>query len=91
MFLENEGNSDTPIRDEVQALDTLVAVVVDGIPTLLYSRGPGGNKRLCFVEKEPQSAGRLSYLEMTAAGRPAESKPVFDIWMDGLRLIGAAG
>jgi alpha-galactosidase len=90
LFFKNGGNADTPILEEVQALDMSVPVGGNGIPTLLYSRGAGGMDAYSLQKR------RLNQLEdfrmsNDGGGKTAETIPFFDIRMDGRGLIGAVG
>jgi alpha-galactosidase len=90
VFFKNEGKTDTPILEDVQAVDMSIPVVGDGIPTLLYSRGAGGMDAYSLQKR------RLNQLEdfrmsNDGGGKTAETVPFFDIRMDGRGLIGAVG
>jgi hypothetical protein len=42
LLFANDGNADTPVLEDIQALDISVSVTGERIPTINYSRGCGG-------------------------------------------------
>jgi alpha-galactosidase len=90
VYFKNEGKADTPILEDVQAIDMSVPVVGNGMPTLLYSRGAAGMDTYSLQRK---SINQLEDFRMSngSGGKTAETIPFFDIRMDGRGLIGALG
>jgi alpha-galactosidase len=90
VFFKNDGKADTPILEEVQALDMSLPVVGNGVPTLLYSRGAGGMDTYALRKK---NLNQLEDFGMSndGGGKTAETIPFFDIRMEGRGLIGAVG
>ena len=88
VFFKNDGKADTPILEEVQAIDVSVPVVGNGMPTLLYSRGAVG---MDTYSLQKRSLNQLEDFRMSngSGGKTAETIPFFDIRMDGRGLIGA--
>jgi alpha-galactosidase len=90
IYFKNQGNADTPILEEVHALDTSLQVAGQDLPTILYSRGAGGMDTYSLQQK------RLNQLEdfsmaNDGGGKTVETIPFFDIRMKGRGLIGALG
>jgi alpha-galactosidase len=90
VFFKNDGKADTPILEEVQALDMSVPVVGDGMPTLLYSRGAGGMDSYSLRKR---GLNQLEDFHMSndGGGKTGETIPFFDIRMGSRGLIGAVG
>jgi alpha-galactosidase len=90
VFFKNEGNTDTPILEDMQALDVSVPVLGHGIPTLLYSRGAGGMDTYALQKR---GLDQLQDFRMSneGGGKTGETIPFFDIRMQGGGLIGAVG
>jgi alpha-galactosidase len=90
VFFRNEGKSDTPILEEVQALDMSVPVAGSAIPTLFYSRGAGGMDTYSLRRR---GLNQLEEFRMSndGGGKTVETIPFFDIRMEGHGLIGAVG
>jgi len=90
VYFKNDGKADTPILEDVQAIDMSVPVVGNGMPTLLYSRGAVG---MDTYSLQRRSLNQLEDFRMSngSGGKTAETIPFFDIRMDGRGLIGALG
>ncbi len=90
IYFKNEGKSDTPILQEVQALDLSVPVHGNAIPTLFYSRGAGG---MDTYSLRRVGLNLLEEFRMSndGGGKTVETIPFFDIRMEGRGLIGAVG
>jgi len=90
LFFKNDGNADTPILEELQALDVSVPVAGSSIPTVLYSRGAGGMDTYSLQRK---SLNQMEDFRMSnpGGGKTGEAIPFFDIRMNGRGLIGAVG
>src|ERR1700733_12410742 len=90
LFFKNDGNADTPILEELQALDVSVPVVGSSVPTLFYSRGAAVMDTYSLQRK---SLNQLEDLRMSnpGGGKTGETVPFFDIRMNGRGLIGAVG
>lgn len=90
VYFKNDGTTDTPVLEEVQALDISAPVVGNGIPTLLYSKGAGGMDSYSLQKK---SLNQLEDFRMSGngGGKTVETIPFFDIRMDDRALIGALG
>jgi len=90
VFFKNDGKADTPILEEVQALDMSVPVVGDIVPTLLYSRGAGGMDAYSLRKR---GLNQLEDFRMSndGGGKTAETIPFFDIRTGSRGLIGAVG
>lgn len=90
LLFKNAGNADTPILEELQALDVSVPVLGGSIPTLLYSRGAAGMDTYSLQRK---SLNQLEDFRMSnpGGGKTGETIPFFDIRMNGRGLIGAVG
>jgi alpha-galactosidase len=90
LFLKNEGKADTPILEDVQALDLSFPVVGSGVPTILYSRAAGGMDTYALQKR---TLNQLEDFRMSndGGGKTVETIPFFDVRMDGRGLIGAVG
>lgn len=90
LFFKNAGNADTPILEELQALDVSVPVVGSSVPTVLYSRGAAVMDTYSLQRK---SLNQLEDFRMSnpSGGKTGETIPFFDIRMEGRGLIGAIG
>ena len=90
LFFKNGGNADTPILEELQALDVSVPVSGGSVPALLYSRGAAGMDTYSLQRK---SLNQLEDFRMSnpGGGKTGETIPFFDIRMNGRGLIGAVG
>ncbi len=90
LYFKNDGTADTPILEEVQALDMSVPVVGKNIPTILYSTGAGGMDSYSLHKKV---LNQLEDFRMSGdgGGKTVTTIPFFDIRMDGHGLIGALG
>jgi alpha-galactosidase len=86
----NDGNADTPVLEEIQALDISVPVTGRSIPTVIYSRGCGGMDTYS-LRKQPLNQLESLRLSNPGGGKTVETIPFFDIQMDGRGMIGAIG
>jgi alpha-galactosidase len=90
VYFKNHGRNDTPIIEDVEALDTTVPVTDNSLPTLLYSKGCGGMDTYALQKK---ALNQLDYLRLSnpGGGKTGESIPFFNILMQQRGLIGAVG
>ncbi len=90
VYFKNHGKNDTPIIEDVQALDTTVPVTDGGMPTLLYSKGCGGMDTYALQKK---ALNQLDSIRLTnpGGGKTVETIPFFNILTPPRGLIGAVG
>jgi alpha-galactosidase len=86
----NDGNADTPILEEINALDISVPVTGQSIPTVAYSRGCGGMDTYA-LRKQPLNQLESLHLFNPGGGKTVDTIPFFDIQMDGHGMIGSVG
>ncbi len=86
----NDGNADTPILEEIQALDISIPVTGQSIPTIVYSRGCGGMDTYA-LRKQPLNQLESLRLSNPGGGKTVETIPFFDIQIDGRGMIGTIG
>ena len=86
----NDGNVDTPVLEEIQALDISVPATGQRIPTIVYSRGCGGMDTYA-LRKQPLNQLESLRLSNPGGGKTVETIPFFDIQMNGRGMIGAIG
>jgi alpha-galactosidase len=89
-YFKNGGNADTPVLEDVHALDLPVSVAGRGIPTIMYSRGVGGMDTFA-LRKKPLNQLEDFRISNEGGGKTGETIPFFDIRMEGRGLIGAVG
>ncbi|MGC1296849.1 MAG: hypothetical protein WA869_17605, partial [Alloacidobacterium sp.] len=89
-YFTNDGKVDTPILEDIQALDMSVPLTGDGVPTVLYSRGCGGMDTYA-LRKQPLNQLESLRLSNDGGGKTVETIPFFDIQMAGRGVIGAIG
>ena len=77
-YFKNEGKTDAPVLEYVQALDISFAVKGEGIPTVLYSKGCGVMDTYALVKK---SLNQLESFQISneSGGKTVETIPFFDI------------
>jgi alpha-galactosidase len=90
VYFTNDGKVDTPVLEDIQALDMSVPLTGDGVPTVIYSRGCGGMDTYA-LRKQPLNQLESLHLSNRGGGKTGETIPFFDIQMDGRGLIGAIG
>jgi alpha-galactosidase len=90
VYFTNDGKTDTPILEDIQALDTSVPLTGDDLPTVLYSRGCGGMDTYA-LRKQPLNQLESLRLSNDTGGKTIETIPFFDIQMNGHGMIGAVG
>src|SRR5277367_6737267 len=90
VYFKNNGTSDAPILEYVQALDTSFAVTGKGIPTVLYSKGCGAMDTYALQKRPLNQLGNFQ-ISSESGGKTAEFIPFFDIVTAGHGLIGALG
>ncbi len=90
MYFKNEGKDDTPIIEDVQALDTTISVTDKGMPTLLHSKGCGGMDPYGL---QKQALNQLDSIGLSnpGGGKTIETIPFFNILTQPGGLIGALG
>ena len=86
----NDGTPDTPVLEDIQALDISVPVTGQKIPTVNYSRGCGGMDTYA-LRKQPLNQLESFHLSNRGGGKTVDTIPFFDIQMDGRGMIGAVG
>ena len=86
----NDGKVDTPVLEDIQALDISVPVTGQRIPTINYSRGCGGMDTYA-LRKQPLNQLESFHLSNRGGGKTGDTIPFFDIQMDGRGMIGAVG
>ena len=86
----NDGNADTPILEEIKALDISVPVTGQSIPTVIYSRGCGGMDTYA-LRKQPLNQLESLHISNPGGGKTVDTIPFFDIQMDGHGMIGSVG
>jgi alpha-galactosidase len=89
-YFRNDGKADTPILEDVQPLDTSVALTGSGIPTILYSKGAGGMDGYA-LQKRPLNQLEAFSLSNGGGSKTVETIPFFDVINGGRGLIGAMG
>jgi alpha-galactosidase len=89
-YFKNEGKTDAPILEYVQALDVSFSVAGQGIPTILYSKGCGVMDTYSLQKK---SLNQLESFQLSSetGGKTVDTIPFFDIMTGGRGLIGALG
>jgi alpha-galactosidase len=89
-YFRNNGKADTPILEDIQALDTSVELTGSGIPIVLYSRGAGGMD--CYaLQKKPLNQLEAFSLSSGGGSKTVDTIPFFDIMSGGRGVIGAMG
>jgi len=86
----NNGSVDTPVLEDIQALDISVPVTGQGIPTINYSRGCGGMDTYA-LRKQPLNQLESFHLSNRGGGKTVDTIPFFDLQMGGRGMIGAVG
>jgi alpha-galactosidase len=89
-YFTNDGKVDTPVLEDIQALDMSVPLTGDRVPTVLYSRGCGGMDTYA-LRKQPLNQLESLRLSNKGGGKTVDTIPFFDIQMDGHGVIGAVG
>lgn len=90
LYFRNGGAADTPIIEEVHALDVSQPVQGSSIPTILYSRGAGGMDTYS-LQKERLNQLEEFRMSNRGGGKTVDTIPFFDIRMGDRGLIGALG
>lgn len=90
MYFKNHGSSDTPILEDVQALNTTVPVADSSMPTLLYSKGCGGMDTYALQKVALNQLDSIR-LSNPGGGKTVETIPFFNILTPAGGLIGAVG
>jgi alpha-galactosidase len=86
----NHGTSDSPIIEDIQALNITIPVSDSGIPAILYSKGCGGRDSYALQKKALNQLDSLR-LSNRWGGKTIETIPFFDIQTRQRGLIGAVG
>jgi alpha-galactosidase len=89
-YFKNDGKSDSPILEYVQALDVSFPVAGEGIPSILYSKGCGVMDTYSLVKK-PLNQLESFQISSESGGKTVETIPFFDITTAKRGLIGALG
>ncbi|HLX82269.1 MAG TPA: alpha-galactosidase [Terriglobales bacterium] len=89
-YFKNEGKTDAPVLEYVQALDISFAVKGEAIPTVLYSKGCGVMDTYALVKK-PLNQLESFQISNESGGKTVETIPFFDIKTEKHGLIGALG
>ncbi len=89
-YFKNDGKSDSPMLEYVQALDVSFPVAGEGIPSILYSKGCGVMDTYSLVKK---TLNQLESFQISSesGGKTVETIPFFDITTAKRGLIGALG
>jgi alpha-galactosidase len=90
VYFKNDGKSDAPILEYVQALDVSFPVAGEGIPTILYSKGCGVMDTYA-LQKKPLNQLESFQISSESGGKTVETIPFFDIQAAEHGLIGALG
>jgi alpha-galactosidase len=89
-YFKNDGKSDAPMLEYVQALDVSFTVAGKGIPTILYSKGCGVMDTYA-LQKKPLNQLESFQISSESGGKTVEFIPFFDVTTAGRGLIGALG
>lgn len=89
-YFRNDGKSDAPMLEYIQALDVSVAIAGKEIPTILYSKGCGVMDTYALQKK---SMNQLESFQISSesGGKTVETIPFFDVMSSGQGMIGALG
>ena len=89
-YFRNNGKTDAPMLEYVQALDVSVAIAGKEIPTILYSKGCGVMDTYALQKK---SMNQLESFQISSesGGKTVETIPFFDVMSSGRGMIGALG
>jgi alpha-galactosidase len=90
VYFRNNGKTDAPILEDVQALDMSVELSGSGIPTILYSKGGGGMDAYA-LQKKPLNQLEAFSLSNGGGSKTIDTIPFFDIMTGGRTVIGAIG
>ena len=90
VYFKNDGKTDAPLLEYVQALDTSFEVTGEGIPTILYSKGCGVMDTYA-LQKKPLNQLESFEISNQGGGKTGETIPFFDIQTASHGLIGALG
>jgi alpha-galactosidase len=90
VHFKNDGKTDAPTLEYVQALDVSFPVAGEGIPTILYSKGCGVMDTYA-LQKKPLNQLESFQISNESGGKTGETIPFFDIQTGGRGLIGALG
>ena len=90
LYFKNNGQSDSPVLEDVEALALSFPLSGKGIPTILYSRGCGGMDTYT-LEKKPLNQLESFHLSNEGGGKTVDTIPFFDILTAEGGLIGALG
>ncbi len=89
-YFKNDGKSDSPILEYVQALNVSFPIAGEGIPSILYSKGCGVMDTYSLVKK-PLNQLESFQISSESGGKTVETIPFFDITTAKRGLIGALG
>jgi hypothetical protein len=78
LHFKNDGKADTPILEEVQALDLSTPVAGNGVPVILYSRGAGGMDTYSLQKKRLNQLEEF-HISNDGWGKTGETIPFFDV------------
>ena len=90
LHFKNNGTVDTPVLEEVEALDLSAPVVGSAIPTILYSRGVGGMDTYA-LRKQPLNQLAEFRMSNQGGGKTIDTIPFFDLRMQKQGIIGGLG
>ena len=90
MYFKNGGQTDTPILEDIQPLDSIFSLTDKGVPTILYSKGCG-DMDTYSLEKKPLNQLESLRFSNEGGGKTVATIPFFDILTHGRGLIGAIG
>jgi alpha-galactosidase len=89
-YFRNSGKTDSPILEDIQALDTSVELSGSSIPMVLYSRGGGGMDAYA-LQKRPLNQLEAFSFSNGGGSKTIDSIPFFDIVGGGRGVMGAVG
>ena len=89
-YFKNDGKTDAPMIEYVQALDVSFSVTGQGVPAILYSKGCGVMDTYA-LQKKPLNQLESFQISSEGGGKTVEFIPFFDITTAGRGLIGALG
>lgn len=90
VHFKNDGKSDAPILEHVQALNVSFPIAGEGIPAILYSKGCGVMDTYA-LQKKPLNQLEAFEMSNDSGGKTGDTIPFFDIQTGGRGLIGALG
>ncbi len=90
LYFKNNGQADSPVLEDIEALALSFPLSGNGIPTILYSNGCGGMDTYA-LEKKPLNQLESFHLSNEGGGKTVDTIPFFDVLTAEGGLIGAVG